>query len=97
MDVARDQARHEAGDALARSTARFALGDSSQVFDLLSGPVAELVDAPDLKSVVPKGTCPFESDRGHHAFHALYPGPAFWFVRLRGFAAVGGRGWGDHA
>ena len=30
------------------------------------GPVAELVDAPDLKSVVPKGTCLFDSDRGHH-------------------------------
>jgi hypothetical protein len=28
--------------------------------------VAELVDAPDLKSVVPKGTCLFDSDRGHH-------------------------------
>ena len=33
------------------------------------GPVAELVDAPDLKSVVPKGTCWFKSSRGHH--HAL--------------------------
>jgi mannose-6-phosphate isomerase-like protein (cupin superfamily) len=25
-----------------------------------------MVDAPDLKSVVPQGTCLFESDRGHH-------------------------------
>jgi hypothetical protein len=30
--------------------------------------VAELVDAPDLKSVVPKGTYLFDSDRGHHKF-----------------------------
>jgi hypothetical protein len=30
-----------------------------------------LVDAPDLKSVVPQGTCPFESDRGHHNLHAV--------------------------
>ena len=34
--------------------------------DGVKGPVAELVDAPDLKSVVPKGTCWFKSNRGHH-------------------------------
>ncbi len=37
--------------------------------------MAELVDAPDLKSVVPKGTCPFESGRGHHAGHMGRPTP----------------------
>src|SRR5207247_7484232 len=29
-------------------------------------PVAELVDAADLKSAVPKGACRFESGPGHH-------------------------------
>ena len=45
----------------------FALRPGPKYLMVTEGPVAELVDAPDLKSVVPKGTCPFESDRGHHS------------------------------
>ncbi len=47
----------------------------------LQGPVAELVDAPDLKSVVPKGTCPFDSGRGHHSLRPKQGKnnlPKFW-------------------
>src|ERR1044071_2709146 len=59
-----------------------------------SGPVAELVDAPDLKSVVPKGTCWFKSSRGHHVQCTWCPRLPFFYcpssptLRL----AAGGRG-----
>ncbi len=49
----------------------FAECASSKYLIVPSGPVAELVDAPDLKSVDPKGSCLFESDRGHHQFKDL--------------------------
>src|SRR5262249_50384388 len=32
------------------------------------------IHAPDLKSVVPKGTCPFDSGRGHHTKIVSLPG-----------------------
>ncbi len=55
--------------------------DDLQQLDVSMRPGGEMADATDLKSVVPKGTCGFESHPGYHLAGDLRTTEGWWALQ----------------